>query len=275
MFISLTSVLLAAYVSTAFAAPLDTLEMNALVARGPQTKTCPAKAGVKRSLEMPRRSVANQVVDIFRRDESVFIGWHGTNEVTAKLWTSHGSIVKPEGEKGRSGLDAELGPGLYLTDTLSVAESAAAINAANNKVGGKVCAVYAKSKSAWVNNVLKAEIPETLRGNGKEDLRKRYLLHVSGSNAAAAKLGPLAIGKNQMLIPESVNPSLQAKCFDVDAKGDSAGAKALGVSLSYGSAALKTEWRVIAADSETAAHTLAADNIVKGQKGQQDDCVVS
>jgi len=43
---------------------------------------------------------------------------------TADLWTSKGSVVKPTNDDGsvagKSGLDAELGPGLYLSDTLSV-----------------------------------------------------------------------------------------------------------------------------------------------------------
>jgi hypothetical protein len=43
---------------------------------------------------------------------------------TAALWASKGAVVKPTNEDGsvagKSGLDAELGPGLYLTDTLTV-----------------------------------------------------------------------------------------------------------------------------------------------------------
>jgi len=43
---------------------------------------------------------------------------------TAALWASKGAVEKPTNDDGsvagKSGLDAELGPGLYLTDTLSV-----------------------------------------------------------------------------------------------------------------------------------------------------------
>lgn len=46
---------------------------------------------------------------------AVFIGWHGTNDQTATLWTAAGYPRKPTG--GRSGADEELGSGLYVTDT--------------------------------------------------------------------------------------------------------------------------------------------------------------
>jgi hypothetical protein len=43
---------------------------------------------------------------------------------TAALWTNKGTVVKPTKDDGsvagKSVLDAELGPGLYLTDTPSV-----------------------------------------------------------------------------------------------------------------------------------------------------------
>jgi hypothetical protein len=295
MFVSFTYILLATFVSTAIAAPLElrNADANELEIRGPTSKPVAPKAGAtkktctpktakasgkKRSvLQMPKRSLFDQVVDVFRRDNKVFIGWHGTNENTAKLWAQHGSIVKPAGGAGTSGLDAELGPGLYITDTLSVGEAAAAVNSAKNKVPGKVCAIYAKSRTAWVDNVFKAQIPESLRGNGddKEVLRKRYLGHVSEGHpgvGSAAKLGPLSIAKNQMLIPEALNPSLEATCFDIDAKGDSADAKALGASVSYTSEATITEWRIIKANEELATNVKDADAMYK--KNKEETCVV-
>ena len=82
-----------------------------------------------------------------RRDDPEFIGWHGTNAVyfslassqraydkhltfavqnTAQLWASRGEVVKPTNDDGtvtgNAGAvsDAELGPGLYLTDNLGM-----------------------------------------------------------------------------------------------------------------------------------------------------------
>jgi hypothetical protein len=59
-----------------------------------------------------------------------FIGWYGTNSDTAQLWAKNGYISKPTAKTGlfdfnffgpktaggTSNADAELGPGLYVTD---------------------------------------------------------------------------------------------------------------------------------------------------------------
>jgi len=101
---------------------------------------------------------------------------------TAALWASEGEVVKPVKDDGsvagKSVLDAELGPGLYLTDTLGMyvqdrlmkfvpdntlnfrAETAAVMNSKanskpNNPVAAKVCAIYAKSSQYWRQNVFK------------------------------------------------------------------------------------------------------------------------
>ncbi|KAJ7103047.1 hypothetical protein B0H15DRAFT_926458 [Mycena belliarum] len=197
-----------------------------------------------------------------------FIGWHGTNEETAALWESSGEIVRPttkEGQtKGKSGLDAELGAGLYISDALSVAESAAAINAKANNLKGKVCAIFAKSSVNWREARAKVQIPEVLRGNAavKETERQSYITNVRGKvgRVPAVLLGPLATGKNQMMLVESLNPNFEAQCFDVVGL-DSAGGQAFedaGNKVLYTSAALITSWGITKEDVTLAKATVAA-----------------
>ncbi|KAJ7841054.1 hypothetical protein B0H14DRAFT_1051171 [Mycena olivaceomarginata] len=163
-----------------------------------------------------------------------FVGWHGTNEETAALWESRGEIVRPttaEGQtKGRSGLDAELGPGLYISDTLGVAEAAAAANAQNNNLAGKVCAIFAKSSASFRASQDKVQIPEAIRGNAdlRAQERAAYLAALAPRGTGGPTsllLGLLRSNENQMLIPESQNPKFEAQCFDVVGL-DSAGAAA-------------------------------------------------
>ncbi|KAF8308330.1 hypothetical protein DL93DRAFT_1900307 [Clavulina sp. PMI_390] len=196
---------------------------------------CPA---IPKSTILPgKTSLLDKIKDIVKRElddphlnkrltpGNEFIGWHGTNSDTATLWETTGSVVKPVRDDGSvagtSGLDAELGPGLYISDTLSVAESAATINAQNNAATGataKACAIFAKSSTNWRGTVVKAQIPESIRGNAAqfETMRQRYipLLGLPG-DATSPRLGPLTATRNQMLIPEALNPGLEAQCFDV------------------------------------------------------------
>ncbi|KAJ7492135.1 hypothetical protein FB451DRAFT_1217112 [Mycena latifolia] len=197
-----------------------------------------------------------------------FIGWHGTNEETAALWESSGEIVRPttkEGQtKGRSGLDAELGAGLYISDALSVAESAAAINAKANNLKGKVCAIFAKSSVNWREARAKVQIPEVLRGNAavKEQERQSYITNVPGKvgRTPAVLLGPLSSTKNQMMIVEQLNPNFEAQCFDIEGL-DSADAQAFenaGNKVTYTSASLIRSWGITKEDADLAKATVAA-----------------
>jgi hypothetical protein len=60
-----------------------------------------------------------------------FVGWHGTNSDTAAFWAEKGQLAKPTAKTGifdfilgpksktppgSSGADAEIGPGVYVTD---------------------------------------------------------------------------------------------------------------------------------------------------------------
>ncbi|KAJ6605428.1 hypothetical protein DFH09DRAFT_1353872 [Mycena vulgaris] len=199
-----------------------------------------------------------------------FIGWHGTNENTAELWESSGEIVRPTSKEGqtigKSGLDAELGAGLYISDTLGVAESAAAINAKNNNLAGKVCAIFAKSSANWREARDKVQIPEILRGNPalKEKERQSYIENLPGksttSRSPAVLFGPLSSTKNQIMIVESLNPKFEAQCFDIVGL-DSADAQAFedeGNKVSYTSASLIRDWEIRTEDLEFAKATIAA-----------------
>ncbi|KAK7052235.1 hypothetical protein R3P38DRAFT_1639323 [Favolaschia claudopus] len=214
-----------------------------------------------------------------------FVGWHGTNEDTATLWETSGEIVKPvtaEGQtRGRSGLDAELGSGLYISDTLSVAESAAAANSQNNGIPGKVCAIFAKSSADFRASQDKIQIPETIRGNSdiRGEERASYISNLppsgTGNVASSLLLGPLTGTKNQMLIPESQNPTFEAQCFDVvglDSAGAAAFEQANGA-ISYTDAALIQAWQIRQEDLELAAATIAAFEKPGAPDGQE-GCVV-
>ncbi|KAJ7141741.1 hypothetical protein C8R43DRAFT_954702 [Mycena crocata] len=198
-----------------------------------------------------------------------FVGWHGTNELTAALWIKTGAIIRPttaEGQtQGKSGLDSELGPGLYISDTLSVAEAAAAINAQNNKLKGKVCAIFAKAFATWRSSTDKVQIPELIRGNAgvREQERATYITTLPPSktgSAATIRFGPLTAFTNQMLLPEIQNPKFEAQCFDIIGL-DSPGAVAFenaGNRVSYTSAPLIAAWRIRREDIDLAKATMAA-----------------
>ncbi|KAJ6554033.1 hypothetical protein DFH09DRAFT_581000 [Mycena vulgaris] len=194
-----------------------------------------------------------------------FIGWHGTNKETADLWEGSGEIVRPqtkEGQtKGRSGLDAELGAGLYISDTLSVAEAAAAINAQANNLPGKVCAIFAKSSVNWREARDKVQIPEILRGNAatKEKARQSYITDLPGRTGRTPSIlfGPLRGTANQLMIVERLNPNFEAQCFDINAAGDSIGAQNSGNAVSYIDPVIIRDWSIRKENVELAQGTLA------------------
>ncbi|KAF8308329.1 hypothetical protein DL93DRAFT_2231705 [Clavulina sp. PMI_390] len=238
------------------------------------TSTASACPKLPKSTVLPRApSVRDELENLVKRhlDEhdlskrltagNEFIGWHGTNSDTAALWEKTGSVVKPVRDDGSvagtSGLDAELGPGLYISDTLSVAEAAATINAKTNAASGataKACAIFAKSSVNWRGTVVKAQIPESIRGNGAqfETMRQRYLpLLGRPGGAASPRLGPLSATKNQMLIPEVLNPGLEAQCFDV-VNLVAQNVPASIPTISYTSASILSSWLINKNDEQLA-----------------------
>ncbi|KAJ6579102.1 hypothetical protein DFH09DRAFT_1360958 [Mycena vulgaris] len=191
-----------------------------------------------------------------------FIGWHGTNEKTAALWESTGHIIRPETAEGqvtgRSGLDEELGTGLYITDTLSIAESAAVANSLNNKIPGKIL------------------IPEAIRANRpingdktiREQERQSYIALLprkpAASRTPSVLFGPIRTetGRvlSQMMIVESLNPNFEAQCFDL-VGADSAGAQAFeaaGNTVSYTDPTLTAQWGIRPEDKDLTTATIAA-----------------
>ncbi|KAJ7885759.1 hypothetical protein B0H14DRAFT_2563763 [Mycena olivaceomarginata] len=255
------------------------------------------KAKAKRMLETVTRNIriANRtffgLIQPRLTSGNEFVGWHGTNEETAALWESKGEIVRPvtaEGQtKGKSGLDAELGPGLYISDTLGVAEAAAAINAKTNNLAGKVCAIFAKSSASFRGTQDKAR--SNSRGHPwkrqHQDAATAYLAALAPKNTGGPRsllLGPLRANENQMLIPESQNPQFEAQCFDVVGL-DSAGAAALEAAApassvlnratKYTTGSIISAWRIRKEDVVLAKATVAALEKPAGAKADQ-NCVV-
>ncbi|KDR73036.1 hypothetical protein GALMADRAFT_142731 [Galerina marginata CBS 339.88] len=147
----------------------------------PATTNCPlpsTKKPTTSGLTQAKRAL-DHVLRIFARDETEFIGFHGTNSATADFWTNQNFISKPPsksnsffdfiggilspkgGSSGSSGADAELGPGLYVTDDPDIA-SAFANNNAKVNVGStpKVCAIFVKSSDHWRGTINKVFLPE-------------------------------------------------------------------------------------------------------------------
>ncbi|KAJ6579099.1 hypothetical protein DFH09DRAFT_1360955 [Mycena vulgaris] len=253
----------------------------------PVAVSCPVRTSAKTSTKAKKPKRTMDLLDAFARELTIarrtlfgliqprltegneFIGWHGTNTDTAALWKSRGEIVRPttaEGQTVGKSLDAELGPGLYITDSLSIAESAGTSNSDRNKVPGSVCAIFAKSSVNWRQGKDKVQIPEVIRGNAdiREDERQSYIATLPGRSPDTGKagktpsilFGPLFPIKgqktNQMLIVEKFNPGFEAECFDMT--GDtSPGAKAFedaGNKLLYTDASLIEEWGIRKEDVE-------------------------
>lgn len=194
---------------------------------------------------LPKRNVRDYLLKSFKRlfgraiadplaGSPEFIGFHGTNQQTANLWTSKGSIVKPSG--GTSGADAELGPGLYITDNLETAHTFASGNGKKNNLPPFVCAIFAKQSQDW-RSISKAILPDALfrkqDGSGsrlpladRERFRSNFLkslqrLPNSAFNPDQAVLfGDISSGNNQLVLPENLNSRFFAKCVAVTAGQD-------------------------------------------------------
>ncbi|KAF7369183.1 hypothetical protein MVEN_00245500 [Mycena venus] len=268
-----------------------TISQCSLLVLQPAASACPIKPAAKKTAIKAVKAKAKRMLDTVTCKVRIanrtffgliqtrltsgneFVGWHGTNEETAALWEKSGEIVRPttpEGQtKGKSGLDAELGPGLYISDTLGIAEAAAAGNAKNNNLAGKVCAIFAKSSSSFRSSQDKVQIPEIIRGNAdvKEQERASYITNLTPrgtGSGASLRIGPLPPLKgqstNQMLIPESQNPKFEAQCFDTVGL-DSADAQAFenaNGAIKYTSASLISQWKIRQEDADLAKATVAA-----------------
>ncbi|KAJ7103897.1 hypothetical protein C8R44DRAFT_345882 [Mycena epipterygia] len=176
-----------------------------------------------------------------------FIGWHGTNSKTAAFWQQQGAVLKPPATtskfdflgllgltgagSGSSGADAELGPGLYVTDDMTTALFFARNNEAANKgTTAQICAIFAVDETAWRQSP-KFTIPESLRQDSKdcdvaqkaEAARQDYIAIVGAGVAAGTetRFGPLDLAHvpahtNQLLIQPPTARNFQAECFPAD-----------------------------------------------------------
>ncbi|KAK7690053.1 hypothetical protein QCA50_006698 [Cerrena zonata] len=99
-----------------------------------------------------------------------FIGYHGTNGANGNLYMAHGSGIPVP--PSFNGADAELGPGIYVTDDITVArffaQSSASANAnpsnrnRNTAAGATqpvICLVTANNQNDWRTRIPKIWVP--------------------------------------------------------------------------------------------------------------------
>lgn len=195
-----------------------------------------------------------RAISIDQFPNRLFVGYHGTQSENAEAFQNNG--VSPQ--ELTSGANAELGLGLYVADDLEKAR-AFANNAHNNvnharglsvangdgkAVLAKVCKVFAKDATTWINTP-KFWFPEKEPASGaalikddKNDIARRNLFEQNrrlfaqknGLPAAAARSGafvrfaPLDVTRNspenQFAIPDTLQNQLVVKCFTVDPAGE-------------------------------------------------------
>ncbi|KZV89781.1 hypothetical protein EXIGLDRAFT_721082 [Exidia glandulosa HHB12029] len=168
-----------------------------------------------------------------------FIGFHGTNSATAAFWMSSGHIAS-QGGGGTSGADAELGNGLYVTDSWERAGMYGRGNAANMNVGkpankkvrGMVCGIFARNRDRWREPGCspKVWIPDQVVTSPRpsKSTRDAIISHVIGSSfpgMAAQYVVRFAAfdvrdhNQNQMVLPDAIvnMPELFfAQCVDAE-----------------------------------------------------------
>ncbi|KZV94508.1 hypothetical protein EXIGLDRAFT_834935 [Exidia glandulosa HHB12029] len=189
-------------------------------------KTKTTKGKVARALDA--------FASLFRREVDAFVGWHGTNNVTADYWRKEGYIKKPPAASaGNSGADAELGPGLYVADTVEVAISFAIGNKRLNRgTAPSLCGIFAKSPLQW-RTTPKVWIPINLMGNGPalEKDRQRFIGEIVPPAQVDSTLRfsiirpPLRANyplfgeskSNQLLIPVPAAERFYARCITIPA----------------------------------------------------------
>ncbi|KZV82287.1 hypothetical protein EXIGLDRAFT_843880 [Exidia glandulosa HHB12029] len=133
----------------------------------------PQKGATKPTKSKPRALFDYYIGHYFEKRTPVFVGWHGTNSHTAEVWHRAGYLASPftiwdmlsQSRRGRSGASAELGSGIYVTDTRENAVLFSTINAGQNPgTYPALCAIYALSSTAWLG-APKAWLPGQLIGS--------------------------------------------------------------------------------------------------------------
>ncbi|KAF9554652.1 hypothetical protein CPC08DRAFT_726974 [Agrocybe pediades] len=177
---------------------------------------------------------------------SEFLGFHGTTSSTAAQYTSAGRTGKhlPILSSGFNGADAELGPGLYVTDHVETAMFFANSGAASRKlkdasIKPMVCMVEAMTSSAWRTQTPKLWIPHDMVAKSKGGKNDPAILKQQADLATCAGLKPeetvrfsvldidnAAAGKpqktgNQFAIPTTqFNKIYIRTCLDITGKGE-------------------------------------------------------
>ncbi|KZT68252.1 hypothetical protein DAEQUDRAFT_728059 [Daedalea quercina L-15889] len=220
-----------------------------------------------------QRSLIQVARDLLKRDSAEFIGWHGTNSMTAEFWKKQGWIAKPSAQlsvfeylgfsrlsSGRltSGADEQLGPGLYITDYRYAAMIFANNNAKINPgTEPRVCGIFARSSQAWRRYTKKVLIPNSLVKDSSDAATKQKheaerlswiqrILPGHPSNSVV-RISPIApdvksYEGNQLLLPGSIATRFYAVC--VDGKPTSTVTPVGVTSLNYMSPSLWRDWGV-------------------------------
>ncbi|PPQ73876.1 hypothetical protein CVT26_011739 [Gymnopilus dilepis] len=205
----------------------------------------------------------------------VVIGFHGTNNNTAAIWQQQGNIARPPGSGGgESGADAELGPGLYVTDDPIIALAFANNNAqVNPGTTPRVCAISAISTPVWNTAVQKVFLPQNqqdiaLIGDSAtpaikqrfENRRTRYinlvLPGVQASTTVRFSLFNAREGNGQLVLAPQIQELFRADCFVYNG-GNLPGGFVGFPTFAYNSAATRTAWN-IAPENLPAARTATA-----------------
>ncbi|KAK7454017.1 hypothetical protein VKT23_011528 [Stygiomarasmius scandens] len=134
-----------------------------------QGLTCPVLSNTvatanTRTITPRGLSLFDTFTSLFRRQGgSEFVGWHGTTGVNACRYTNSGRMGGSIPVLDQfNGADAELGPGLYVTDDITTARVFALTTANARRNAGvtdplallpTVCKVEAISQMNWRNNV--------------------------------------------------------------------------------------------------------------------------
>ncbi|KAF8868799.1 hypothetical protein CPB84DRAFT_1969153 [Gymnopilus junonius] len=215
-------------------------------------------------------------------DAAEFIGFHGTNSQTATFWEKQGFISKPPspdnsvwdyigglitGTGGSSGADAELGPGLYVTDDPHIALAFANNNAQVNKgTTPKVCAISAKSSGNWRVIVNKVFLPENtgLIGDSSDATRKakfenartKYINIVRPGAQASSTVRFSLLDRNaktgQLVLPNPITQLFSAKCFTYDGKTLPSGVHSGFPAFSYNSNTVRSQWKITPENTDAA-----------------------
>ncbi|KAJ6538977.1 hypothetical protein B0H19DRAFT_1269353 [Mycena capillaripes] len=246
-------------------------------ARAPTKASCPVRKSAATKTTAKTTPVARAyeyVAHLFERDNQEFIGWHGTNSDTATFWASKGQLEKPvkadgffdfiglgpKSNSGTSGADAELGPGVYVTDDHEIAIAFANNNTqVNPGTTAQLCAIFAKESSNWRKVIRKAFIPENLVGDSSNPDRKTSLeaARITHIKAAVPGVSVPSVVKfsllnrdikpptGQLVLPALITSQLTAQCFNAGG-----GVVAAGTSMfpefTYNGDKLRAQWNIAA-----------------------------